>query len=173
MMSDEFAATMTTVVFGLVLAYFAAILLAILIGTAAIFIIGWYITYMLFKWLDSISDAALIEEHSGLLLMISGCFWMVIAWSFVPPHWLFYLQDIWPRASQYPQVVPLLGGLLGLVWGMLVLYKHQDQEEYDLLDEAGMHRLSGQEVMYPDYETEAILSDSLLLGYEDDSWIQY
>lgn len=172
-MSDEFAGAMTALVLGLIILYFALILAVILVGVVAIFFIGWYMTRMLFQWLDTTSGGVFLEEHGGLLLLISGSVWAALAGVFIPNQWLWRLRDIWPQVTHYPYIIPIVGCLLGFAWGMLVLYKHEQEEEYDLLDAAGMHQFSNDEIMYPDADTEARLSNSLLLGYEDDSWIRF
>lgn len=166
--NNDGAAILTGIVISLVLLYLAIVAIVVLLATMALFIIGWYITYLLIHLFDEISDEQLIAEHGGLLLLLSAGLWAGVAWLLIRPHWLAALTDIWPGVTQYPGVIPLTGVVLGLAWAMLVLFAHDTQAKVDLLDISGMYHFSETELHRKEPDVIDRLTDSILLGTDVD-----
>lgn len=162
------AATLITLVLVMALAYLAVIGAIIIIATLAVLVIGWYLTHLLFAWLNQISEGQLLAEHGGLLLILSGGLWAFVAWVLVPQAWINTITMTLPWLYRYPYLAPIIGGILGLAWSMLVLFVAEQDEEVSPLDVAGMYSLGEHELLTQDAannpDTIDLLTDSVILG---------
>ncbi|MEZ4706783.1 MAG: hypothetical protein R3A44_06240 [Caldilineaceae bacterium] len=139
-----------------------------MLATAALLIIGWYLTHLLLTSLDRSVEGGLISEHGGLLLILSGGIWALVGWQLMPVQMIQTLLSIFPGLYQYPYFPAIIGGALGLCWGMLVLFI-ADQDEATLLDVSGMYSLSESELVAGEGETFDLLTDSVILGTDVDT----
>lgn len=166
--NNDAAAVLTGILISLFLIYLAIIAIVVLLATIAIFIIGWYLTYLLIRLLDELSDGELLAEHGGLLLVVSASLWAGIVWVVIRPEWLIPLTDIWPAIMNYPVIIPLTGAVLGLTWAMLVLFTNDSQVPGDILDQAGMYHFSETALVQGEPSALDRLTDSILLGTDVD-----
>lgn len=166
--NNDGTAVITGIVIILVLLYLAIVAIVVLLATVALFIIGWYLTYLLIHLLDEISDQQLVTEHGGLLLLLSAGLWAGVAWIVIRPHWLAALTNLWPAVTQYPVVIPLTGAILGLAWAMLALFTPDTQAKDDPLDISGMYHFSESELHQKEPDVIDRLTDSILLGTDVD-----
>lgn len=162
------AATLVGLVLMMALAYLAVIGAIIIIATLAVLVIGWYLTHLLITWLNQVSEGQLLAEHGGLMLILAGGLWAVAAWMLVPQKWVNAVTVTWPWLYHYPYIIPLIGGILGLAWSMLVLFVAEQDEEVSPLDVGGMYSLGEHELLTRDAasspETIDLLTDSVILG---------
>lgn len=166
--NNDVAAVITSILIGLFLLYLAIVALVVLLATVAVFIIGWYLTYLVFRLLDEVSEGQLQTAHSGLFLALSAILWSGVAWVVIRPEWLSPLTDIWPAIMKYPVIIPLIGAALGLTWAMLVLFTDDHQAPADILDSAGMYHLSETALIQGEPSALDRLTDSILLGTDVD-----
>lgn len=166
--SDDAAALLLGFVFIMVLLYAALIATIIVIASLAVFVIGWYLTHLLLMSLDRAAAGDLTTEHGGLLLLLSGALWAGLAWLLVPAHWLHQLATLIPAVAGYPYLPALLGGILGLAWGMLVLFVADREVEADLLDLSGLYSLTDQQLETGEGDTADLLTKTIILGTDVD-----
>lgn len=166
--NNDAAAVLTGIVISLFLLYLAIVAIVVLLAAIALFVIGWYLTYLFIRLLDEVSERQFSAEHGGLLLLLSAGVWASVAWIFIPPHWLAVLTDIWPAIGRYPAVIPLIGAVFGLAWAMLVLFTHDSQMGGDALDLAGMYHFSETELLQGELDALQRLTDGILLGTDVD-----
>ncbi|MEM7133412.1 MAG: hypothetical protein AAF702_44360 [Chloroflexota bacterium] len=171
--TDYIAGIAFSIFFMFALIYLAIIAVVLVTALLAALVIGWYLSYILLKGLDTALEETLFTEYSGLVPLIAAIFWAAIATIVIPQQWVYSLGDIWPALIHYPQITPMIGGVLGLCWGGLVLYSEwQSDDEVDPLDLSGMYQLGQQDIISPDEEMQSLLADSVVLGADDDSWLR-
>lgn len=167
--NHDVAAVLAGALFTLFLLYLAFLAIVALLAIGALFIIGWYLTHLLVRVLNEVSDGQLVAEHGGLVLLLAGGLWSGVAWIVIRPHWLYALTDLWPEIVTYPAVIPLTGAVLGLTWAMLVVFGAQQQATAAPLDLSGMYRFAEDDLRAREPSAIDLLTDAVLLGTDGDS----
>ncbi|MCB0129038.1 MAG: hypothetical protein KDE58_42520 [Caldilineaceae bacterium] len=145
----------------LLLLYFAFLITVIVLASVALFVIGWYVTYLLVNRLNLVTGGLLVSEHGGLVVTLAGLLWTGIFWLLVPWQRIQPLLADWPWAAQSPWLIPVVGGILGLCWGLLVLFGMENEPAGDKLDMAGM--LAADDVLID----TSLLQEGVILGEDD------
>jgi hypothetical protein len=149
--------------FGLL--YLLIMLGVLLLTTAALLLIGWYLTLLLVTNLDRATDGRLLSDHSALVLILSGGVWTIAAF-LIPAHWLLALHELWPGMEHYPYLVPTVGGMIGLSLGLLVLFATGSNDNADVLDLSGMYSIAEPDLLAGDTDATGLLTDGILLGQD-------
>lgn len=155
------AGVITSLCVFLLMLYLAFLLTILLIASVALFIIGWYLTYLLVNRLNALTAGVLVSEHGGLIMILAGLLWAALFWLLIPWHRIEPYLIEWAWAAQRPWLIPALGGILGLCWGALVLFGMENEPQGDKLDLAGM--LAADDVVV---DTN-LLQEGVILGEND------